>query len=112
MTVTSAPIGSAAPPPAPPAVGAAFGGGPFWRKYGYDSAYDAIREQTLSTTGPARSEPPAPPPFVAKPIDWHFIENRAFGSVAADMRAFWEAERRDRLEADEDEIMTILLLME
>lgn len=39
--------GDAPPPtPTPPAVAATrFGGGPFWRKYGYDSAYDDIREQ-------------------------------------------------------------------
>ena len=36
--------------PRPQAVSAAptFGGGPFYRKYGYDSAYDEIREQTTS----------------------------------------------------------------
>jgi len=35
-------------PPAPePEVAARFGGGPFWRKYGYDEAYDDIREQSL-----------------------------------------------------------------
>lgn len=95
---------------APPAPAPQFGGGPFWRQYGYDSAYDAIREQTLSTTGPARIEFDEPPPFVAKPIDYHFIKDRAFGSVAGDMRAFWEAELRDRRNADEDEEAEVMLL--
>jgi predicted Zn-dependent peptidase len=34
-----------APPPPPPTPAVqAFGGGPFWRRYGYDEAYDDIRE--------------------------------------------------------------------
>lgn len=37
----------ATPEPEPVAAVPRFGGGPFWRKYGYDSAYDDIREQEL-----------------------------------------------------------------
>ena len=39
-------FGDAPPTPPTPAPAAAqrFGGGPFWSKYGYDSAYDDIRE--------------------------------------------------------------------
>ena len=42
---------SSGPVPEPPAPDVAvvqrFGGGPFWSKYGYDEAYDDIREQSL-----------------------------------------------------------------
>jgi len=103
-------------PPTPPVGGPPqFGGGPFWREYGYDSAYDAIRNQTSTEAGPARSEPAAPPPFQPKPIDYHFIQNRAFGSVAADMRAFWEAELGDQrraLDEEEEEIILILSMLD
>jgi len=103
-------------PPTPPVGGPPqFGGGPFWREYGYDSAYDAIRNQTSTQAGPARSEPAAPPPFQPKPIDYHFIQNRAFGSVAADMRAFWEAELGDQrraLDEEEEEIILILSMLD
>jgi len=100
-------------PPTPPAGGPPqFGGGPFWREYGYDSAYDAIRNQTSTQAIPTSVESNVPP-FTPKPIDYHFIQKRAFGSVAADMRAFWEAELRDRRSAaDEEELMIILSLLE
>lgn len=93
-------VGGEPAPTPPPSGGQAFGGGPFWREYGYDSAYDAIRNQTSTAI-------PESPPFVAKPIDHHFIQKRAFGAV--EMRAFWEAELRER---SEEEIMIILSLLE
>jgi hypothetical protein len=101
-------LGAGTQPQAPPQI---FGGGPFWKEYGYDSAYDEIREQTLSTTGPARCEVETPP-FVCKPIDYCFIQDRAFGSVAHDMRAFWQGEIAERRNSDEEELMIFLLLSE
>jgi hypothetical protein len=101
-------------PPTPPAGGPPqFGGGPFWREYGYDSAYDAIRDQTSTTAGPARAESEAPP-FIPKAIDYHFIQSRAFGSVANEMRAFWETELADqrRVADEEEELMIVLSLLE
>lgn len=45
-------------PPPPPVETAAprFGGGPFWRKYGYDDAYDEIREQDIEEEERAADE--------------------------------------------------------
>ena len=103
--------------PAPPAVGPAFGGGPFWREYGYDSAYDAIRDQSTSTA--LASAPPFEFAPVAQAVrrgyapavDYESIEARAFGSVAADMRALWEVELKRQKDQDE-EIMIMLSLLE
>jgi hypothetical protein len=78
-----------------------FGGGPFYRKYGYDSAYDDIREQTTSAI-PALEIPQV---HVAA-LDYNFPKLRE--PVATDAAIDLTLAK---LEADsEDELMMIFLL--
>jgi hypothetical protein len=102
------------PTPTPTPIPSPFGG--FWsttRSYGYDSVYDKIRDEIVTTTQPRAAEP-VPEAFKVKPIDYHFVKDRVFGSVAQDMRAFWENELEDQrrdLDEEEEEIMLLFTLL-
>lgn len=106
-------LGSGPPPPSPPSR-QGFGGGPFWSRYGYDRAYDAIRSNTSSAIEPV-AEPPISGP-VARPatpippkINYRVLSKRVADSVAKDMRNLAD-QRRQELEDENDEAEAILLM--
>ena len=97
-------------PKSTPPVRKNFGGGPFWRRYGYDRSYDAIRSSTSSAVEPI-AEPVAlvrqVTAYRSEPINYRVLETRVAESVAKDMRRL----REEVQEEQEDEFMTILLLL-
>lgn len=107
------------PPPQPPAK-PRFGGGPFWSRYGYDSAYEAIRRNrrtTSSTVYEPEDEPePLDKPVVrprAEPpqLNYRLLESRVADAVAADMRKFRDIREQDRLDDEEAEAILMLFLL-
>ena len=99
--------------PSPP-VGQTFGGGPFWRKYGYDSAYDDIRDQTTSAALPStddqESDAVVRRPDIKLPprTDYRLVRSRVSEEVARDMGRL----RKEFEEQKEDELLMIFSLLE
>ena len=117
--------GTEAPVPPPAAAPARFfGGGPFWRRYGYGSAYDAIRRAALDCDDEEESPPPdieeiidaAARTVVPKPSAGHepiMVDyDRAIAEVRRGLRAEFEEFRRESKQArDEDELMAIMIAL-
>lgn len=102
------------PPPQPPR----FGGGPFWSRYGYDRAYEAIRRSTSTDSLPAlddeelvvrrpavqhRAEPPQ--------LNYRLLDARVSDAVAADMHKFRDIREQDRLDDEEAEAILMMFLL-
>jgi hypothetical protein len=93
----------------PPAQVRGFGGGPFWRRYGYDRSYDAIRETSSTVYEPERhSVRPERPRSTTVPVGFSYreINARVAEEVAKDMQRL-----REKV-AEEDELIIFLLLGE
>ena len=101
-------------PPEPPAEGPPrFGGGPFWRKYGYDSAYDAIRNQETSETSTARPGLDVPrvehEPFTTEPKRGYRTTNQSVSlSVVGEMRKLWKEELTRQAQEEDEELKDIM----
>lgn len=94
-------LGQAPAPPAPVVAPARFGGGPFWRRYGYDKSYDEIRESTTSALPELVRDVPvlvAPIKLVSKPLILDELRIR-------------NAARKAYIEPEDDEFMQVLLLL-
>lgn len=98
-------LGSA--PPSKPPARRGFGGGPFWRQYGYDKSYDAIRTQTSEALPPIETPVVVPRSFQPPRIDYRLINSRVAEEVAKDMQAL----REKVTEENEDELIRIFLLL-
>ena len=115
-------------PPLPPAEEPArfFGGGPFWRRYGYGSAYDAIRraaceddEEEIISPDIEEIIDAAARTVVSKPSIRHepiMVDyDRAIAEVRRGLRAEfeeWRGEsRRIREEDEQDDLMAIIIAL-
>lgn len=109
-------LGGQPPQPGP----ARFGGGPFWSRYGYDRAYDAIRRSTSSDALPALDDE-EPVAVVGRPdiqrraeppqLNYRILDARVSEAVAADMRKFRDIREQDRLDDEEAEAILMMFLL-
>lgn len=96
------------PPPSKPPARRGFGGGPFWKRYGYDKSYDAVRTQTSEALPPLETPVAYAAPRLQPPrIDYRLINTRVAEEVAKDMQAL----REKVTEENEDELIRIFLLL-
>lgn len=103
-------LGSA--PPSKPPARRGFGGGPFWRQYGYDKSYTQTSTALPATPAPvlsAESFAPINKGFggAAAAINYRLINTRVAEEVAKDMQAL----REKVTEENEDELIRIFLLL-
>lgn len=115
-----------APPPAPVVVQRFFGGGPFWKRYGYDQRYyrqddeeeielsepqAEIVEEAIEQAVQAVRTQPDPEPAV---LDAKRLYQGVFEAVRADVRfaeEVWRAELKRRIQEREEEEMIWLLML-
>jgi hypothetical protein len=114
------------PPPKPPAFRPRFGGGPFWKRYGYDPRYyrQEDEEEELSepqaeiveaaidqAVGAIRTEA-KPQPIV---LDAKRIFERVFSEVQGiereRVREIWRAEIKRRLQQDDEGMIVCLMCL-
>ena len=96
-------------PPAPVDTGPPRqGGGPFYYKYGYDRAYDAIRKESTSSPQEPLDLPPLAVEAFAKPVDLRKIKKRLAKEISEEIRGQLELDLAKDLEEEEEEALLIM----